>query len=120
MAALQQLPPALSIINTMRVTTFLTFFLLALLSVLSFAAAEPLPADSLAARDDPAIDIDPTEGSGGTDDDNDKRVCPSGWGFCLNDWGKCCPLGGRCCGGGWCCKRGYVLVLWLALLPFTN
>jgi hypothetical protein len=100
----------------MRAATFLTFFLLALLSVISFAGAESLSAGSLTARD--LTDVDPTPGEDqhtvdgglGKSNDNDKdhkRVCPVGTGLCPNDPGYCCPLGGRCCGGAKCCKAGY-------------
>jgi hypothetical protein len=77
----------------MRFITFLSFFLLALLSVISFAAAEPLPAASLAARDPPDDDVAATGGEGGPDDDEDKRSCDYGWTQCYYFPRYCCPRG---------------------------
>jgi hypothetical protein len=87
----------------MRFTPFLSFFLLALLSVSSFAGAEPLPAASLAARD-PPVGVPATGGGGGSEDGSDKlthgtsqQPCPDFPGYyCPNGYGTknrlCHPL----------------------------
>jgi hypothetical protein len=76
----------------MRFITFLSFFLLALLSVISFAAAEPLPAASLAARD-PPNDVAATGGKGGSEGGGGKRACDYGWTECDDFPYWCCPDG---------------------------
>jgi hypothetical protein len=58
----------------MRSTTFLNFFLLALLSVLSLSVAAPLSAGGLAARDCDSVEDDGT-GGGCT---NPTKGVPSG------------------------------------------
>ncbi|KAG8735144.1 hypothetical protein FRC10_010952, partial [Ceratobasidium sp. 414] len=88
----------------MRFNTFLSFFLLALISVLSFVAANVEPVQDLEVRD--SLDIAPVydEGTrytiqpGGlqnkTDEEN-KLVCPWGTGLCPNDPGSVvAPRGG--------------------------
>jgi hypothetical protein len=97
----------------MRSSTFFTFFLLALLSVLSFTVAEPLPAASLAARGPPGIaairDIDRP------DDEKDNLTCRRGWGLCPHYPSWCCPYGYRCYQDIttyiWCCPPGQICYL---------
>ncbi|KAG8722368.1 hypothetical protein FRC08_003319 [Ceratobasidium sp. 394] len=101
----------------MRSTSFLAFFLFALLSVLQLTLAEPgVPSDNLVERGS-ELDIAPAgpdssqqSFDGGLTSSKSKSenlVCPSGYGSCPNDPGACCPLGGRCCGNRKCCRSGF-------------
>ncbi|KAG9093445.1 hypothetical protein FS749_014374 [Ceratobasidium sp. UAMH 11750] len=106
----------------MRSTNFLTFFILALLSVLQLSFAEPLPADSLVERETD-LDIAPTSGGFQQSFENneanksEKHVCPWGARLCPNKrcckkdyWcyaGGCCPTGHRGCGRKGCCAKGW-------------
>jgi hypothetical protein len=77
----------------MRCTTFLSIFLLALLSVLSFAVAEPVPAASLAARD--PTDTTPIKDTNASEDGRGNWNCNAGYTPCADNY------------YGWCCKFGY-------------
>ncbi|KAG8712179.1 hypothetical protein FRC08_014939 [Ceratobasidium sp. 394] len=99
----------------MRSTSFLAFFLFALLSVLQLTLAEPVSSDDLVERGT-ELDIAPSSGNthqsfdGGLTSSKSKSenlVCPNNYGFCRNDPGACCPLGGQCCGKKKCCRSGY-------------
>ncbi|KAG8759098.1 hypothetical protein FRC12_009853, partial [Ceratobasidium sp. 428] len=99
----------------MRSTSFLTFFLLAFLSILQLCLAEPTPVDDLSERDT-GLDIAPMSGesfqlttgggSGLSNFKSEKLVCPTGWGTCRNNPGYCCRVGGWCCGNKKCCNPG--------------
>ncbi|CAE6450023.1 unnamed protein product [Rhizoctonia solani] len=43
--------------------------------------------------------------------DNERRVCPAGYGYCLDFPAICCPLGGQCCADMRCCGFGFYCVL---------
>ncbi|KAG9093444.1 hypothetical protein FS749_014373 [Ceratobasidium sp. UAMH 11750] len=96
----------------MRSYTCFSLFL-SFLAIFSFALAEPVPVDDLAARS--TSDISPVSGSFEQHHEVDvgtlakasaKLTCPASTGLCSNDPGTCCPLGGRCCGKKKCCKKG--------------
>jgi hypothetical protein len=115
--------------SIMRPATFFAYLFFLLFSLFALAAALPAePANgpiAVARADltgvfDKILDmrdtanlpksndtVDSTEGTNPNNNDNNRAICPRGYGYCASTR-VCCPTGGWCCSDRRCCLAGSV------------